>query len=85
MDHQCPYLDYRRDGNGQSFDDERPFCEVVDAFVQPMRADICAGRHGLDHVAHCEFYREHEGLDPLEALDPMDNRRQRAGSGESDS
>jgi hypothetical protein len=39
-----------------------------------MRADICAGRHELDHVAHCEYYREQEGLDPLSALTPNENR-----------
>jgi hypothetical protein len=32
-----------------------------------MRADICNDRFELSHAAHCEFYREAEGLDAGEA------------------
>jgi hypothetical protein len=64
----CPYLEYRRAAGGTSFDHERAYCTVVDRFVQPMRADLCNDRHGLDHVAHCEFYREAADLGPLEGL-----------------
>ena len=58
----CPYLEYRADAGGQAFDHERPFCSVADAFVQPMRADVCAERYGLVPRDHCEIYRDHEGL-----------------------
>lgn len=63
----CPHLDYRREGDGQSFDVERAFCTVTGSFVQPMRADICNDRYALDHEAHCEFYRDHEGLPRIAA------------------
>jgi hypothetical protein len=56
----CPHLDYRRDGDGRSFESERAFCTVLGEFVQPMRADICNGRYELDHSGDCEIYREHE-------------------------
>ena len=55
----CPYLSYRRSAGEQSFDTERAYCEAVESFVQPMRADICNDRYGLDHRFHCEIYREH--------------------------
>ena len=56
----CPYLDYREQAGSQSFDEARPYCTVSDRFVQPMRADICNTRHGLDYETDCEFYREAE-------------------------
>jgi hypothetical protein len=71
----CPYLEYRDTSPGESssanastgttptggsFDEPRAFCAVVDAFVQPMRADICNDRYDLHHAAHCEIYRDHE-------------------------
>ena len=59
----CPYLDRRREGAEQTFAEARPYCAVVESFVQPMRADICAERYGLDPARHCEFYREREGID----------------------
>lgn len=65
MGEQCPHLAYRGE---QSFDHERAYCTVVERFVQPMRADVCNGRHDLAPRRHCEFFREAEGLDPLEGL-----------------
>lgn len=61
----CPYLERRREGAGARFAEARPYCAVVDSFVQPMRADICAERYGLDPAAHCEYYREREGIDAV--------------------
>ncbi len=58
----CPYLEYRQ-GSKEDFETARAFCTVVDEFVQPMRADICNERYGLDPADHCEFYREHEDID----------------------
>ena len=62
---RCPYLDYR-DGDGErSFDAPRPYCEAAESFVQPMRADICNLRYGLDPATHCEIFiaAESEGAD----------------------
>jgi len=59
----CPHLEYRREGDRRAFGHERPYCTVTDAFVQPMRADICANRHDLDHERHCEIYREAQSTD----------------------
>ena len=56
----CPYLAYRDANDEVEFDHERAFCTVVDAFVQPMRADICNDRYDLHHAEHCEYYLEHE-------------------------
>ena len=56
----CPYLTYRESNDGVEFDHERAFCTVADAFVQPMRADICNDRYDLHHAEHCEIYLEHE-------------------------
>lgn len=52
----CPYLAYRKSVEDQSFDEPRAYCEVVEQFVQPMRADICTDRYTLDHRSDCEFY-----------------------------
>jgi len=60
----CPHLEYRTESGEHSFDHERPYCELAESFVQPMRADICANRHGLDHERHCEIYRDHHGGSP---------------------
>ncbi|PHQ40496.1 hypothetical protein DJ69_00535 [Halorubrum persicum] len=62
---QCPHLTYREAGDGASFDGEefaepRAFCTVTESFVQPMRADICNARYGLDPETDCEFYVEPE-------------------------
>lgn len=63
----CPYLEYRREGDGFSFDHERPFCDASGTFVSPMRADICNDRYEFHHTADCEVYREHaESEAPLE-------------------
>ncbi|PSP75288.1 hypothetical protein BRC81_15960 [Halobacteriales archaeon QS_1_68_20] len=69
MADRCPYLEYRRESDGRSFDHERAYCTVVDRFVQPMRADVCNARHDLSPPRHCEFYREAEDLGPLAGLD----------------
>jgi len=57
----CPLLEYRNKGDGRAFDAERAYCTAVDAFVQPMRADVCNDRYDLHHATDCEFYREHAG------------------------
>jgi hypothetical protein len=59
----CPQLEYRREGEGRTFDEARAFCTVVGEFVQPMRADVCNDRYDLDHATHCEIYREYVGSD----------------------
>jgi len=60
---QCPHLDYRASGDGREFGTARAYCTAVESFVEPMRADVCNDRFDLSHAAHCEFYREAEGLD----------------------
>lgn len=55
----CPHLAYRRAAGDTEFDEPRACCGVVEAFVQPMRADICNDRWELDHATHCEIYRDH--------------------------
>ncbi|WP_435153412.1 hypothetical protein [Haladaptatus sp. DFWS20] len=55
----CPYLEYSNGTDETAFDEPRAFCTVIDEFVQPMRADICNGRYGLNHERDCELYREH--------------------------
>lgn len=57
---QCPHLEYRRESDEASFEEPRAFCSVAGRFVQPMRADICNGRYGLDPETDCEIYRDHE-------------------------
>lgn len=59
----CPYLSYRTTDGELEFDTERAYCEIVNRFVSPMRADVCNDRHELSHERDCEFYREAEGLD----------------------
>lgn len=65
----CDHLEYRDTAGETSFEHERPFCTVVDEFVQPMRADICAARHGLDPAEVCEYYREEHDLGSLTGFD----------------
>jgi hypothetical protein len=60
----CPHLEYREADHAST---ERAYCTVVEAFVEPMRADICNDRFDLSHAAHCEFYREAEAPDAGEA------------------
>lgn len=55
----CPHLRYRREGNGKSFDHERAYCTVMDAFCTPMRADVCNDRFDFDHESHCAVFQEH--------------------------
>ena len=52
----CPYLEYRREADGTAFETERAYCTAVDRFVQPMRADVCNDRYGLEHSTDCEYY-----------------------------
>jgi hypothetical protein len=59
----CPHVEYRETDGEQSFDTARAYCAVAERFVQPMRADICTERYGLDPAADCEIYRERAGLD----------------------
>ena len=66
----CRHLEYRESDGETEFETARAYCTVADRFVQPMRADICTERHGLDPAADCEIYRDHAGLawdDPPEA------------------
>jgi hypothetical protein len=72
MADSCAHLAYRAAADGMEFDRERPFCTVVDEFVQPMRADICAARHELDPAADCEFYRQEHDLGSVTGFDPED-------------
>ncbi|MFC7069021.1 3-keto-5-aminohexanoate cleavage protein [Halobaculum lipolyticum] len=55
----CPFLAYRSEGDGRSFDHERPYCTVADEFVSPMQADVCNDRFDFDHRSHCDVYREY--------------------------
>lgn len=59
-DDRCEHLEYRDD---ERFPTERAYCTVVDEFVQPVRADVCNGRYDLAPAEHCEYYREHEGIE----------------------
>lgn len=56
----CPHLTYRREGNGTSFDHERAYCTVMEAFCTPMRADVCNDRFEFDHRDHCEVFQAHD-------------------------
>ncbi|MFB6303394.1 MAG: hypothetical protein ABEH78_11120 [Haloferacaceae archaeon] len=55
---RCPHLEYRAAADGQQFETARAYCTVTEAFVEPMRADICNRRYGLAPAEHCEIYRE---------------------------
>lgn len=57
----CPYLEYREESDGTAFETERAYCTAVDAFVQPMRADVCNDRYDLEHSTDCEYYLAAEG------------------------
>jgi hypothetical protein len=59
-DDRCPHLDYREAANDRQFEVARAYCTVIGAFVEPMRADVCNCRYGLDPAEHCEIYREAE-------------------------
>lgn len=59
----CPYLEYRASDGDVEFDHDRAYCNVVESFVAPMRADICNDVGELHHEEFCEFYREAENLD----------------------
>ena len=53
----CPYLEYRDSDSDHEFDHERPYCDLSDSFVSPMRADICNDRHDFSHEADCEIFQ----------------------------
>jgi len=57
---QCPHLDYRESSGGTEFETARAYCTAVEAFVEPMRADVCNARYGLSFETDCEFYEEPE-------------------------
>jgi hypothetical protein len=77
MSDSCEFLERRHGGDDAEFDGERPYCTAVDAFVQPMRADVCTKRYGLDPETDCEFYREAKGLGSITGFEGAD------GEGES--
>lgn len=83
MSDACEFLERRRSGDGDDgdaeFDHERPYCTAVDAFVQPMRADVCAKRYGLDPESDCEFYREAKGLGSITGFDGGETTDSEAG------
>ena len=60
MNETCQHLAYREAGDGESFETARAFCTVTESFVQPMRADVCNARYGLDPATDCEFYVDPE-------------------------
>jgi hypothetical protein len=60
MANQCQYLEYRDQSDEQEYAEPRAYCTVVDRFVQPMRADICNCRYGLNPKIDCEFFLESE-------------------------
>lgn len=55
----CPYLAYQRSDDDHEFDHERPYCTVQEAFVSPMKADICNDRFDFDHHSDCEVFKSH--------------------------
>ena len=59
----CQFLEYRGGDDEASFDTARAYCTAVDAFVQPMRADICNGRYDLDPTEDCEIFRANAEAD----------------------
>ena len=64
MTDDCVYLEYRRESGDRAFETSRAYCTVTGSFVQPMRADVCNARYGLDPGTDCEFY-----VDPADELD----------------
>ena len=72
MSDTCEFLERREADDGEEFDHPRPYCTAADAFVQPMRADVCAKRYGLDPETDCEFYREAKGLGSITGFDGVE-------------
>jgi len=70
----CPFLSYRTTGDGHEFDVARAYCTATDAFVQPMRADVCNDRFALDHATDCEIFLAH-----------ADDRNERGSTPDGDS
>jgi hypothetical protein len=56
----CPHLTYRRSDEDHEFESDRPYCTVAEAFVSPMRADVCNDRHGFDHASDCPTFPDDE-------------------------
>ncbi|NHX35899.1 MULTISPECIES: hypothetical protein [Halolamina] len=80
MPDTCEFLERRRTGaDGESFEHERPYCTAVDAFVQPMRADVCAKRYDLDPESDCEFYRGAKGAGSITGFDGAGTTDSEAG------
>ena len=69
MANACEHLEYRDAADGRTFERARPYCTVVGEFVQPMRADVCAMRYGLEPATDCEFYRDEHGLGSVTGFD----------------
>lgn len=59
----CPHLTYETSDDEHEFEHERPYCSVVEEFVQPLRSDICNDTGDLSHDTHCEIYLEHASSD----------------------
>ena len=55
----CPYLDYRDSDSEQSFDHDRPYCQLQESFVSPMEADLCNDRDQFDHEDDCAVFQRH--------------------------
>lgn len=70
MSDKCPHLTYQRERDGEAFETPRAYCEVVETFVQPMRADICNSRYGLDPETDCEHYVDPERMGVDDGPDP---------------
>jgi hypothetical protein len=64
----CPYLSYRQSDEEHSFENERPYCGVVDSFVSPMQADICNDRHEFKHTSDCETFLSEEASNDDEGM-----------------
>ena len=73
MGDHCKYLEYRRHAGDEQFDTDRAYCNAVDQFVQPMRADICNYRYGLEPEQDCEYYEDAESS----AEDQRDERSEK--------
>ena len=63
----CPYLDYRESDEDHEFETARPYCTVAEAFVSPMKADICNDRHEFAHDRDCELFPD-ESAEEAEAV-----------------
>jgi hypothetical protein len=53
----CPYLEYRSHDDRNEFEHPRAYCTVAEAFVSPVKADICNDRDRFSHAEHCSIYQ----------------------------